>query len=40
MNVTLASTGSDGQGALLGGSAALLLGGAALYRRFRPGAVR
>ncbi|MHC5905027.1 LPXTG cell wall anchor domain-containing protein, partial [Streptomyces sp. S6] len=35
-----ASTGTDGQGALLAGSAVLMLGGAALYRRFRPRPVR
>ncbi|KND37132.1 chaplin [Streptomyces acidiscabies] len=40
MNVTLASTGADGQGALLAGSAALVLGGAALYRRARGRVVR
>ncbi|WP_276145537.1 LPXTG cell wall anchor domain-containing protein [Streptomyces acidiscabies] len=40
MNVTLASTGADGQGALLAGSAALVLGGAALYRRARARVVR
>ncbi|WP_416974136.1 chaplin family protein [Streptomyces sp. 4F14] len=40
VHATLASTGSGGQEALLAGSAALVLGGAALYRRFRPRAVR
>jgi LPXTG-motif cell wall-anchored protein len=36
---TLAHTGSDGLGWTAAGSAALLLGGAVLYRRFRPGRV-
>ncbi|QNP68506.1 chaplin [Streptomyces roseirectus] len=40
VHATLASTGSDGQAAMVAGSAALLLGGAALYRRFRPQGVR
>jgi len=40
VRLSLASTGTEGQGALLAGSAALMLGGAALYRRFRPRPVR
>ncbi|MET8979656.1 chaplin [Streptomyces sp. NPDC004539] len=40
VHATLASTGTDGQNALLAGSAALVLGGAALYRRFRPRSAR
>ena len=37
---SLAHTGSDLTVPAAAGSAALLLGGAALYRRFRPGAQR
>lgn len=37
---SLAHTGADRTLPAVGGSAALLLGGAALYRRFRPGSVR
>ncbi|MFB7241431.1 chaplin [Streptomyces populi] len=37
---TLAHTGADGTMAAVAASAAMLLGGAVLYRRFRPAAVR
>ncbi|MFE2301269.1 chaplin [Streptomyces sp. NPDC059445] len=37
---TLAHTGADGAMPALAASAAMLLGGAVLFRRFRPGAVR